>query len=193
MTNICVIPARAGSRRIPLKNVKLFHGKPIISYSIKAAQDSGRFSLVVVSTDSKDIADVALEYGACPVWRGDAMSQDEIGTQQVMKFVLNQLSLKFEFACCVYATAPMLSYLDIRSAYDILINEENTDYVFSVGTDPLQDAAQFYWGRSEAFLRERNLIGERTRIYPIPKNRVIDINTELDWSIAGQMFADLYK
>ena len=64
MKNLCVIPARGGSKRIPRKNIKDFMGKPIIAYSIEAALNSGIFDEVMVSTDDQEIADVALEFGA---------------------------------------------------------------------------------------------------------------------------------
>ena len=64
MNNIAVIPARGGSKRIPFKNIKDFNGAPLISYSIKAALDSGVFSKVIVSSDDKKIIEVATQYGA---------------------------------------------------------------------------------------------------------------------------------
>ena len=59
MGNICIIPARGGSKRILRKNIKGFLGKPIIAYSIQAAIDSGLFDEVMVSTDDLEIADIA--------------------------------------------------------------------------------------------------------------------------------------
>ena len=62
--SIAIITARGGSKRIPKKNIKEFCGKPIIAYSIKAAIDSKIFDEVMVSTDSKEIAEIAKKYGA---------------------------------------------------------------------------------------------------------------------------------
>ena len=62
--NICMIPARGGSKRIPRKNIKAFNGKPIIAYSIEAALESDCFDQVIVSTDDNEIAEVAKTYGA---------------------------------------------------------------------------------------------------------------------------------
>ncbi|CAM3049920.1 Putative NeuA [Moritella viscosa] len=59
-----MIPAHGGSKRIPRKNIKLFHGNPMIAYSIEAAKQSGCFDKIIVSTDDQEIADVALAYGA---------------------------------------------------------------------------------------------------------------------------------
>ncbi len=63
MSNIAIITARGGSKRIPRKNIKLFCGKPIISYSIEAALKSKMFETVMVSTDDEEIAAVARAYG----------------------------------------------------------------------------------------------------------------------------------
>ena len=61
---LAVIPARGGSKRIPRKNIKAFHGKPIMAYSIEAARNSGLFDEVMVSTDDEEIALIAERYGA---------------------------------------------------------------------------------------------------------------------------------
>ena len=58
--NLCVIPARGGSKRIPNKNVKIFCGKPIIVWSIELAIASKCFDKIIVSTDNKEIADLAV-------------------------------------------------------------------------------------------------------------------------------------
>ena len=76
MGNICIIPARGGSKRIPRKNIKEFLGKPIISYSIKTALDSGLFDEVIVSTNDLEIADLAKKFGAnVPFMRSEKNSK----------------------------------------------------------------------------------------------------------------------
>ena len=77
MSNIAIIPARGGSKRIPRKNIKDFLGKPIIAYSIEAAIKSNIFDEVMVSTDDEEIADVSQKYGAkVPFFRSKEMSDD---------------------------------------------------------------------------------------------------------------------
>ena len=65
MGNICIIPARGGSKRIPKKNIKEFLGKPIIAYSINAAINSGLFDVVMVSTDDQEITEIAKSTEHC--------------------------------------------------------------------------------------------------------------------------------
>ena len=83
--NIAIIPARGGSQRIPLKNIRKFLGKPIISYSIAAAINSNLFDRVIVSTDNNVIAEIANECGAeTPFIRPEGLSDDFTGTHDVI-------------------------------------------------------------------------------------------------------------
>ena len=133
--NICVIPARAGSRRIPRKNIKEFNGKPIIAYSIEAALKSNCFSQVIVSTDDDEISEVAKKYGAhVPFVRPDELSNDYVGTIPVIKHTIEWMEDNnnyIENVCCLYATAPFIQSKIISKAYQQLKNS-NADYCFSV-------------------------------------------------------------
>ncbi|WP_160060468.1 pseudaminic acid cytidylyltransferase [Psychromonas sp. L1A2] len=112
MSNIAIIPARGGSKRISNKNIKLFCGKPIIAYSIEAALQSGVFDAVLVSTDSEAIANIAKQYGAeVPFIRPDYLADDHTGTTDVIEHAITEwqnLGNKINLACCIYATAPFL-------------------------------------------------------------------------------------
>ena len=131
---IAVIPARAGSKRIHRKNVKLFCGKPIIAYSIQAAIASGLFDQVVVSTDSHEIAEIAIKYGATiPFIRPDELSDDFSTTGQVIAHAVSwfqKQQFRLDLVCCIYATAPLMLKSDLIGAHQIFNNNE-WDYVFS--------------------------------------------------------------
>ena len=191
---ICIIPARGGSRRIPHKNIKPFHGLPIIAYSINAARDSGLFEKIIVSTDSEVIEQVALTAGA-RVWRRKAKyGKDEVGTQEVVKECLDGMGVhRCEVVCCLYATAPLLSRRDLKKGHDALLKGSIDGYVLSVGYPPLQDAGQFYWGYANAFMNEIPLIGSSTRLVLVDPSRVCDINTMEDWNQALKMYGELNK
>ncbi len=124
---IAIIPARGGSKRIPLKNIKPFCGKPIIEYSINAALQSGVFDEVMVSTDHKGIADTALKAGAkVPFFRSAQNSDDYAGTAEVLLEVLNEYKkngINFEYVCCIYPTAPFATSEKIKSAMDMLVSK----------------------------------------------------------------------
>ena len=137
--NVAIIPARGGSKRILRKNVKEFCGKPMIAWSIEAAVQSGCFSRVVVSTDDIEIADVARQFGAeIPFMRPAALSNDHTGTISVIRHAVewftNQGQLQGH-VCCIYATAPFITSVDIQRGLEIL-NDSGSDYAFTVTSYP---------------------------------------------------------
>ena len=144
---VAVIPARGGSKRIPRKNIKMFHGRSILSWSIEAALSSKCFGQVIVSTDDEEIAEVARTCGATvPFTRPAELSGDHVATIPVVAHALNWLRQNGcvpEFVCCIYATAPFLTAEDIRNGFD-LIKTTGGDYVFPVTTFdfPIQRAVR---------------------------------------------------
>ncbi len=88
---LAIIPARGGSKRLPGKNIKLLNGKPLIAYSIEFALNSPEINKVVVSTDSKQIADISLQYGAEVLFRPIELAQDTTKTAPVLLHVVNEL------------------------------------------------------------------------------------------------------
>ena len=124
MKNLCIIPARGGSKRIPRKNVKPFMGKPIIAYSIEAALQSGLFDEVMVSTDDEEIAEIAKKFGAkVPFMRSKETSNDFAGTDDVLLEVLEEykkIGKEFDILCCLYSTAPFVSSKRLIEAYNLL-------------------------------------------------------------------------
>lgn len=135
MPNLCIIPARGGSKRIPRKNIKLFLGKPIIAYSIEAAINSGLFEEVMVSTDDSEIAEIAKKYGASvPFLRTEKTSNDFATTFDVIEEVLLQyqaVNEKFNFACCLYACAPFVTKNKLSESFEIL-TKNNFDSIFPI-------------------------------------------------------------
>ncbi len=122
MKSIAIITARGGSKRIPRKNIKDFLGKPIIAYSIEAALKSGAFDVVMVSTDDKEIADIARKYGAeVPFMRSEATSNDHATTADVIGEVLEEYSargVQFDCVCCIYPTAPFITKDKLKDAME---------------------------------------------------------------------------
>ena len=135
MSNLAIIPARGGSKRIPRKNIKSFLGKPIIAYSIEAALDSGLFDEVMVSTDDEEIAEIAREYGATvPFFRSEKTSDDYATTADVIEEVLlsyREKGIEFDLACCIYPTAPLISSENLIASFNLL-KSQSFDTVFPV-------------------------------------------------------------
>lgn len=136
---IAIIPARGGSKRIPRKNIKLFHGKPLIAYSIEAAIISQCFDKIIVSTDDDEIAKVALEYGAeVPFIRPAAISDDHATTMDVINHAITwfkEHEFEVSHVCCIYATAPFISSNAVKSGLSSLIAGK-FNYAFSVTSFP---------------------------------------------------------
>ena len=112
MSIVAIIPARGGSKRIPKKNIKPFVGKPIIAYSIESAQQAGIFDRIIVSTDDREIAEVALQYGAeVPFMRPSELADDFATNASVVFQALDWLrSNRFQvsYCYCIYATTVFL-------------------------------------------------------------------------------------
>lgn len=135
MANVCIIPARGGSKRIPRKNIKLFLGKHVIGYSIETAITSGLFDEVMVSTDDEEIAEIAISYGAkVPFLRDKKTANDFATTFDVIEEVVSKyelLGIKFEFICCIYACAPFVSSEKLSDSFNVL-KRNNFDSVFPI-------------------------------------------------------------
>jgi len=153
MKTIAIIPARSGSKRIPAKNIKLFCGYPIIEYSIKAALGAGIFDEVMVSTDSEEIAEIAMRCGAkVPFMRSSEMSNDTATTSGVILEVLGKyqdMGVGFDIFCCIYPTAPFVTKNMLIEALDKFIKS---------GCDALIPVVKFSFPPQRGFLINDNRI-----------------------------------
>ncbi|MDY2637149.1 MAG: acylneuraminate cytidylyltransferase family protein [Phascolarctobacterium sp.] len=135
MKNIAIIPARSGSKGLPDKNIRVLNGHPLLYYSVKAAQESGLFSEIMVSTDSEVYAEVAKSCGASvPFLRSKENSNDGSSSWDVVKEVLsnyNSIGLEFDTVCLLQPTSPLRESKDIINAYELL-NEKDADAITSV-------------------------------------------------------------
>jgi N-acylneuraminate cytidylyltransferase len=135
MKNIAIIPARGGSKRIPKKNIKDFFGKPIIYYSISTCIESGLFDEVMVSTDDPEIAEASLKCGASvPFLRSQKNSDDFASTSDVLLEVITEYENQnkiFDFCCCIYATAPLVTAKILQESYGILL-KSNADSLIPI-------------------------------------------------------------
>lgn len=200
---VAIIPARGGSTRIPRKNIRPFHGRPIIEYPIAAAMASGLFDGGIwVSTEDPEIARVAWNAGAKVHPRQVALAQNNVGTQDVIAAALREIwpvegNTRPDLACCIYPCSPLIMPEDLRLGLDTLLKRE-TPFAYSV--DPTgQDAGQWYWGLVSAFLNnvqldhpghglEYAMDDPRSQRVIIPAERVCDINTYDDWKRAHYLY-----
>lgn len=157
MSQIAVIPARGGSKRISRKNIRQFHGKPIIAYAIEECFKSELFSRIIVSTDDTEIALVAEKFGAEAFLRVDPMnSADTAPVISVVKelIFLERLAFESESICCVFPCTPLLTHESLVSSFDILRKNE-VDFVFPVFNPGLPIARSLYI-TPEGYVEMRN-------------------------------------
>lgn len=138
--NVAIIPARGGSKRITRKNIRMFNGKPIIAWSILAAQMSGLFDSIVVSTDDKEIKGIAEEYDAIvPFVRPFDISDDNTPTAPVIAHAIKEINnlnqQKVKYACCIYPCSPFVLSNDLIKAFTLLKNSKE-DFVYPVTEYP---------------------------------------------------------
>ena len=126
MKNLAIITARGGSKRIPRKNIKEFMGKPMLAYAIEAALDSGLFDEVMVSTDDKEIASIAEQYGAkVPFMRSAETANDFATTADVLDEVVNEYKKRgtiYDNICCIYPCVPFLTGNILKNAYEKFVS-----------------------------------------------------------------------
>lgn len=126
---IAIIPARGGSKGLPGKNIKLLDGKPMIAYTIEAAKEAKEITRVIVSTDSKEIAEVAKEYGAeVPFLRPDYLATDKALAVDNYIYTINRLKQEFSLdiknLIILQPTSPLRRTIDIDKAIELFIRKK---------------------------------------------------------------------
>ncbi len=225
--NIAIIPARGGSKRIPRKNIKDFCGKPLIAYSIETALQSNLFEKIIVSTDDEKIAAVAKHYGAdVPFLRPLSLSDDFTGTGAVVEHALQTLKEQgetYEYACTIYATAPLLESCYLIEGFEKL-KQSDAVYAFSVTSMPFpiwrtfkitQERCEMFWKENfskrsqdleEAYqdagqfywhnlqrTAQDIMFGRESIPIVLPRHLVQDIDTPEDWIRAEFMYKVLHE
>ena len=151
MSNLAIIPARGGSKRIPRKNIREFLGKPIIAYSIETALESGLFDEVMVSTDDKEIAQVAKKVGAkVPFMRSSETADDYATLADVVDEVKNScinMGDSYTHICCILSTAPFVTVKNLKTGYQMLQRE---------GVDSVRPIVEFPYPIQRAFRKSEN-------------------------------------
>jgi len=212
MKNIAIIPARGGSKGLPGKNIKDLCGKPLIHYTIDAANESKLFDKVVVTTDSQEISDVVGDKCAV-IRRLPKLATDDVPLAPVIIHAL--LEAEKRYACTfnviwtLQPTSPLRNYRDISAANSVF-QETRADSLISVQEEthslwrfanghivsfyrPLinrQKAIPYYKGNGAIFISKRNVIlrgdrlGGKISIYLMDGVGSVDINELEDFNLA---------
>ena len=156
---LAIIPARGGSKRIPKKNIKLFLGRPIISYAIDTAMSVGLFHEIMVSTENPEIAELAIKYGASvPFFRSEKNADDMATTADVLIEVITNYEkrgISPEIACCIYPTAIFTTAELLKQGFNLL-KEKNFDTVLPIVrfSSPILRAFRYDAGKVSFFWPE---------------------------------------
>ena len=168
ISNIAIIPARIGSKRIKEKNIKNFFGKPIIYLKIKKLKESKFFDKIYVTTDSKKIVKVLKKINFNNIiLRDQSLSNDNVGTEPVIVDAIKKIKLskKYINVCCVYPCNPFLSVLDLQIAFSKLKrNKDSLIFPVVEYSHPIERAYEF---RNKNFIKRVSGVkkNERTQDY----------------------------
>jgi len=169
MNRIAIIPARGGSKRIPLKNIKPFAGIPMISHPISKIQDSKLFGRIVVTSDSTEILNLANTLGAETLVRPAHLADDMTPTIPVVRHALQELMTQDSSIVpqtqvfCFYPTNPFLRMSDVGKGIRLIEDELNLDFVAPIVkySYPIQRALLIRDGKTE--FRESHNVRTRSQ------------------------------
>lgn len=148
MNIITIIPAKGNSNRLPKKNILMFNGKPMLSWAIAACRESRHPMDIYVSSDSKDVLDIAERYGAKPIQRALDVCGDNVYKQAVIRSaaegigeycVLNKIDCP-DIVISLQPNSPQIRWYHLDFAIDIFI-KSGKDEIFSVDYNLMQNAA----------------------------------------------------
>lgn len=205
MTSLGLIPARAGSERLPGKNTIDLGGKPLIAWTIEAARESAKFDHLAVSTDDHGIAAVAAHYGCEVIERPKELSQADSASIPVLLHA--QQKINCDMICLLQPTSPFRSAKDISNVYRLL-QETDGDAVVSVVDAPPDLAFDLGLGNrlrpkqnvvvcngalylitTKHLLNRGDWYNGVTYAYLMPKDRSLDIDTMADLEMARSTLA----
>lgn len=177
MNILAIIPARSGSKSIPNKNIRLFAGKPMLAYSVEHAKKSKYINRIILSTDSKEYAEIGFKYGAeVPFIRPGEYAKDESLDIEVFYHCLNFLK---EQECYVpdlvvqlRPTYPIRNPEDIDKMIELLLASDKADSVRSIA--PAKELAYKMWYKDENdFIRP--ILTDIPEAYNMPRQKLPEI------------------
>lgn len=133
MKRLAIIPARSGSKGLKDKNIIDLCGKPLMAYSIEAALQTGLFDKVIVSTDSELYADIARQWGADVMMRGEAQSNDKATTYDVLVDLLARMDEEYDYFTLLQPTSPLRNTTHVKEAVELFESRMNQfDFLVSM-------------------------------------------------------------
>ena len=173
---IGIVPARAGSKGLPRKNIAPLCGKPLIAWSIEAGLRSQYIDLVIVSTDSNKIAGIAAEYGASvPFIRPAELATDETPTIDVvihaLEYLNNQRKQRFDYTVLLEPTSPLRDEADIDRAIKQLVDNVGASSLVGISRTEAQNPEFLVCLSENNFLRGF----DQSEIKPVRRQEIKDV------------------
>jgi CMP-N,N'-diacetyllegionaminic acid synthase len=213
---LAIIPARAGSKRIPQKNKRLFLGKPLIQWTIEEALKSLKITKICVTTDDVDILSYSNLFPTVHfIKRSEELSQDGTSGIDPILDVMAKTTETFDYVLLLQPTSPLRTACNIDSAIDQLYSK-CADFLISVRpfaekinhvvcqdlrsdvsllSKHVQDQELFTlngaiyiasWGK---FISTKNFIQSNTELYLMSAEESVDIDVEDDWQSAERLMS----
>ncbi|MDO6758756.1 acylneuraminate cytidylyltransferase family protein [Tamlana sp. 2_MG-2023] len=158
MKTIAIIPARGNSKRLPHKNIKLLGGIPLLVHSINFAKQHEFIDAVYVSTDDKQIKDIAIDHGAFVIDRPEHLAGDFEPTVTAIKHVLESIESAIENVILLQPTNPLRPKDLLRIAFQ-QFNDRNCDSLFTVS----RNYHKFGKIKNDEFLPYNYNVGQRSQ------------------------------
>lgn len=203
---LAIIPARAGSKGIPNKNIIDIKGKPLIAYTILAAKRSKYIDKILVSTDSKKIADISIEYGAeVPFLRPKSLASDNAKTIHAVLYTLRKISVTqtYDAVVILQPTSPLRDERDIDNSLELfykksqdvvsinkidinpylvrkLKNNKLNNLINSNSTIRRQDLPLFYKVNGAIYINKIARLNAQTSLNDNPIGYLMDDSNSLD-------------
>ena len=182
MNIIAIIPARGGSKRIPNKNIVSLDGRPLIAYTIIEAKKSSYITRMIVSTDSKDIAEVSKQYGAEVMMRHKELAEDTTPTLDVLKYILKDIDT--DCIILLQPTSPLRKREDIDNVIKLMNSADSVSSVYQLSDGLYKENGAVYGIKKDVIMKQNSLYSNNHLLYVMPKERSIDIDEPIDLKIA---------
>jgi CMP-N-acetylneuraminic acid synthetase len=182
---IGLITARGGSKRLPGKNIKTLAGKPMIAWTIEAAEESKQCSRIIVSTEDDKIAYVSSQWGAEVLTRPKALAKDDTLSIDVIVHAINELGLgNADYILLLQPTSPLRTSGDIKNAVRMMRDTNAVAVVSATGTE-LKPNGAIYLNRVDSLLTDRTFYPEgKTVWYSMPPERSVDVDEQWQFDTA---------
>lgn len=215
MKTIAFIPARGGSKSIPLKNIKEFCGKPLIYWTTKAAIETPKINEVVIATDSLEIENIvkSFTFKKVSVYRRDKVNAEDTSSTEsvILEYLLKSNIRPLDCFILIQVTSPLLTNYDLENGLELFKNSdavlscvESKRFLWSESGKPLNydynnrprrqdfdgflmENGAFYISSVEDIIKSKNRISGKIAISKMPEYTAVEIDEEEDWIVAESL------